>query len=90
MEFRPCDLNLLSHCVKTEFCTDCKFRIGCPIRHEFYLRIFETDIDFEIFLQTLELEFGKNSDEDRCFEATEQVRRKYYMEKRINPHFSYL
>lgn len=36
MEFRPFNLELNLHCAETPSCTNCKFRVGCPIRKKFY------------------------------------------------------
>ena len=89
MEFRPLTLELLNHCTKTDFCTKCKYRIGCPIRRSFYGDHFKDDIDFEIFLQTLEIRESKNYGEALAFMGAEHIRNKFYNEKKIYPHFSY-
>ncbi len=90
MEFRPHTKELYLHCAATQYCTDCKYRIGCPIRHSFYSKGLKTDIDFEVLIQSLELEFQSSVGEDTALDATNSIRYKYYTEKRINPQFSYL
>ena len=91
MEFRPFTLELIEHCAQTTYCTDCKLRIGCPVRRDFYQKSFlEDETAFEVYLQTLELQLAKYFGEETSFKAFDHIRQKCYAERRINPHFSYL
>lgn len=36
MKFRPLNLELMMNCAETPSCTNCKFRVGCPMRKRFY------------------------------------------------------
>ena len=86
--FRPLDNELLQNCPTVQFCKDCKYRIGCPIRRSFYS--IEDELQLEIFLQTAELKFQKAFGEDEAFGAVDHLRQKIYLEKRNNPIFSYI
>ena len=88
MNLRPLTMELLDHCVKNDFCTNCTLRAGCPIRYRFYK--FKDELEFEIQLQTLELQLAHSCGESIAFLGTIQVRNKYTLEKRNNPYFSYL
>ena len=89
MNLRPLNDELMFHCAETDYCTKCKFRAGCPIRYSFYARSFENDIDFEIFLQSLEIKASKVFGKERAFDGAAHIRNKYNLEKRNNPYFSY-
>ena len=85
---RPYDSNLVSNCVKTPYCQDCKYRVGCPIRYSFYR--YKTDLDFEIEIQTIEILIRSLiGNEDLTLRAVNRVRAKRELEILNNPRFSY-
>ena len=90
MNLRPVTHELLVHCVNTDFCTNCSYRIGCPVRHSFYNPYLKNDIDFEIFIQTMEIRASKTYGENIAFLGTEHIRNKRTLEMKNNPFFSYL
>lgn len=92
MEFRPRTIELYLHCFNTQYCTDCKYRAGCPIRYSFYNEKHEAiqGQDFEIILQSLELLYQKYSDEETVLKASNAIRWKFHTETIMHPYFSYL
>lgn len=84
---RPYDSNLVETCVLTQYCEDCKYRIGCPIRCSFYE--YKTEIDFEITIQSIEIEVRKYFNEESALRAANWLRAKRDLEIRNNPIFSY-
>lgn len=90
MNLRPLSDELLCCCVKTPYCTNCKLRVGCGMRHSFYGKDFKTELSGEIFIQKLEIVAQGIFGEDEAFDAVSHIRNKISMEKHLNPIFSYM
>lgn len=88
----PADFNILE-CRSHTYCTNCPQRCGCPMRIQFY----RDDISFEFNLQFSELAvrrgfaayFGVITDEDKLFQATQDIRKKKYRELQEYPFYSF-
>lgn len=90
MNLRPLNKDLFSHCVETQYCTNCKLRVGCSIRHAFYDKDFKTELDTELFIQKVEITAQKFFGENTALMAATHIRNKISMEKHLNPVFSYM
>ncbi len=89
MNLRPATKELLHHCAATEFCDTCKYRVGCGIRYCFYDEAIRDELQFELFIQGMEVESQPIFGENLAFEGTEHIRRKVTRERKIHPLFSY-
>ena len=89
MQMRPMTDELMLNCSEQKYCTKCKFRMGCPIRYDFY----SDEQVFEIKLQMAELKARKvfpTYDKEELFKITEDIRKKRTREiKEVGPYFSY-
>ncbi|MBR2241483.1 MAG: hypothetical protein IJ890_08970 [Clostridia bacterium] len=81
MEFRPENEELFTTCSSQLLCTDCRLRVGCPIRYSFY----RGEIATEIALQEAELMVQKPFGEDRAFDAAAKFRHKILCERGAHP-----
>ena len=87
MEMRPLDLKLCLVCASTNLCSECKLRVGCPIRHTFY----DGDLSVEVAVQMTELLIQKNIGEQKAYEHTSWLRHKILCERGAHPGgFSYM
>lgn len=87
MEFRPFNLELNLHCAETPSCTNCKFRVGCPIRKKFYDQD-ENKREFKLQMSEILTAdvFGKGN----AFEAYVFFRNKMLEETHLHKEFSYM
>lgn len=90
MNLRPLTEELLSNCVREDFCTDCKYRVGCPIRFSFYDKKLDSELHFEIQLQLLEIKAAKIFGVDDALMGANHLRNKVVLERKNNPTYSYL
>lgn len=87
MEFRPENEELFTTCSSQLLCTDCRLRVGCPIRYSFY----RGELATEIALQEAELMVQKPFGEDRAFDAAAKFRHKILCERGAHPGgYSYI
>lgn len=86
--FRPIDHELLMLCVTVDYCKDCPKRIGCKIRHDFYIN----DLSYETTLQLTEIYVvvKEHLPANGAYEASQHIRKKREREIMTNPHFSYI
>ena len=81
MEFRPENEELYDTCSSQLLCSDCRLRIGCPIRYSFY----HGELETEIALQEAELFLQKPFGEDVAFDAASKIRNKILCERGAHP-----
>ena len=81
MEFRPENEELFTTCSSQLLCTDCRLRVGCPIRYSFY----RGELATEIALQEAELMVQKPFGKDRAFDAAAKFRHKILCERGAHP-----
>lgn len=87
MEFRPVNLELLIACAETPTCTNCKLRVGYPIRKRFYD---QDEVTTELQLQMAEISTSTIVNKDNAYLAYVFMRNKILEETHLHKEFSYL
>lgn len=87
MKFRPLNLELMMNCAETPSCTNCKFRVGCPMRKRFYD---QDERATELRFQMAEILTSTIVNKDNAYKAYAFMRNKMLEETHLHKEFSYL